>query len=53
MAVISRFEMIDIKKIEEKVEERKKISLDEFLKMMSDLEELKRYGPKKTARKNL
>lgn len=44
---------IDIKKIEKKVEERKKISLDAFLKMMGDLEELKGYGTKKTARRNL
>lgn len=50
--VTSRFEMINIKKIENKVEERKKIPLEAFLKMMSDLEELKRYGSKKTAREN-
>lgn len=41
--------MINVKKIKQKVEERRRISLDSFLEMMDTLEELKRHGTKRTS----
>jgi hypothetical protein len=45
--------MIDVKKIKKKVEERRKISNEAFLDMMGSLEEMKKHGPKKAARRHV
>lgn len=45
--------MINVKKIKQKVEERKKIPLEKFLDMMSLIEELKKHGSKKPNSRNL
>ena len=44
--------MIDVKKIKRKVEERRKISNEDFLDMMDALQEMKMHGVKKASGKD-
>jgi hypothetical protein len=44
--------MLDIKKIKLKVEERRKISNEDFLDMMDSLQEMKKNGVKKASGRN-